>query len=39
MCQDKAVTADEVWALSNVTGALRMLGWAPADMFTDVAGV
>jgi hypothetical protein len=38
MCQDKAVTSDEVWALSNVTTALRGLGWAPGDVATDVAG-
>ena len=38
MCQDKAVTADEVWALSSVTSALRALGWAPGDMATDIAG-
>lgn len=38
MCQDKAITTDEVWALSNVQNALRALGWAPGDMGTDVAG-
>lgn len=38
MCQDKAVTVDEVWALSNVQNALRTLGWAPGDVSTDVAG-
>jgi DNA polymerase III epsilon subunit-like protein len=38
VCQDKAVTVDEVWALRSVTKALRELGWAPGDVVTQLGG-
>ena len=38
VCQDRAVTVDEVWALHNITTALRALGWAPGDMATELPG-
>jgi DNA polymerase III epsilon subunit-like protein len=38
VCQDKAVTVDEVWALHNITNALRALGWAPGDIATELLG-
>jgi DNA polymerase III epsilon subunit-like protein len=36
VCQDKAVTVDEVWALRNVTNGLRAVGWAPGDVVTEL---
>lgn len=36
ICQDQAVTVDEVWALRNVTNALRAIGWAPGDVVTEL---
>jgi DNA polymerase III epsilon subunit-like protein len=36
VCQDQAVTVDEVWALRNVTNALRAIGWAPGDVVTEL---
>lgn len=34
VCQDKAVTNDEVDSLSSIAVALRELGWAPGDPLT-----
>lgn len=40
VCQDKAVTNEEVDSLSSIAVALRELGWAPGDPLTGaVAGV
>lgn len=36
VCQDQAVTVNEVWALRNVTNALRAIGWAPGDVVTEL---
>jgi DNA polymerase-3 subunit epsilon len=38
VCQDHAVTIDEVWALRNVTNGLRAVGWAPGDVVTEAGG-
>lgn len=39
VCQDKAVTNDEVASLSSIALALRELGWAPGDPLTGAAAV